>query len=431
MRTKIILIIFLLSIVTVNSIIAESDVPTVTIPPRGYAHLGEDYTISVTLKNETGEKIWKCWAEIITDKLSEYIEVVKDRAETIKFENGAEVTLDLVIRFRDNAPSGEYVIPISVSGKWTACTAGCKPMRPQIRETKVILIIEKPMIAIELKDDYTVKGEEDLEIPFKIKNLGTGTAYNLSVSYVSDYKLLENLESPDISGDLNASGVIDEKLYLNTENIDYGDYSLTVNVEYFDMRNKKLNFQKKCNIHILGPTEEEIYQEKLNKAVKMEREAESLLGEDEFESALEKYKEAKALYEEIGANLKVNDINGKINLIENTIDKIKTDTEKADQMYQRGVGEMNSGNYNDALKDMEDAKSLYTLLFNLTKYNEDYKTLYEKKIADCEEKIDEINKKIDETKIKIEMPELKTVFVIAIILSVVALICGIVLIRKE
>ena len=197
------------------------------------------------------------------------------------------------------------------------------------------------------------------------------------------------------------------------------------------MRNKKLNFQKKCNIHILGPTEEEIYQEKLNKAVKMEREAESLLGEDEFESALEKYKEAKALYEEIGANLKVNDINGKINLIENTIDKIKTDTEKADQMYQRGIEEMNSGNYNDALKDMEDAKSLYTLLFNLTKYNEDYKTLYEKKIADCEEKIDEINKKIDETKIKIEMPELKTVFVIAIFLSVVALICGIVLIRKE
>ncbi|KAA0005632.1 MAG: hypothetical protein FE039_01440, partial [Thermoplasmata archaeon] len=211
-----------------------------TISPRGYAHLREDYIIHVTLKNETGEKIYKCWVEIITDKLSEYIEVVKGRAETIKFENGAEVTLDLVIRFRDNAPSGEYVIPLKVLGYKTACQKDgepCQPLRPQNEKTRVILIIEKPMITIELKDDYTVKGGEDLEIPFKIKNVATGTAYNLSVSYVSDYKLLENLESPDISGDLNASGVIDEKLYLNTENIDYGDYSLTVNVEYFDMRN--------------------------------------------------------------------------------------------------------------------------------------------------------------------------------------------------
>jgi len=437
MKSKIVSIIFSLLIVTsiyINLTLADSESPTVNVPSRGYAHLREDYVIPVTLKNETGEKIWKCWVEIDTDKVPDCIEIIKEKAETINFEKDTEITLEVAIRFKDNAPSGEYVIPLKVLGYKTACQKEgeyCQPLRPQNEKTRVILIIEKPLIMIDLKNEYSIRGGEKLEIPFSIENAGTGTAFNISVTYLSDYELFENLKYPETPEDLNASAVFNGKIYLDTENIEYGDYLLNISVEYFDLRNKKMNFQKKCDIHILGPSEEEINQEKLNKAAAAEREAESLLSKGEFDSALEKYNEAKTLYEEVGIITKVNDINGKINLIDGTIQRIQDNTEKADQEFQNGVQDMNNGDYSGALKKMENAKALYTISLNLTKNNESYKNLYDSKISDCEEKIQYLKEKINENKNNVKVPELKTVFIAAIVLLLVALILGIVLIRKE
>ncbi len=444
MKPKIIAIMFLLLLVApifINVTFADTKVPNelpiVKISPKGSTKPGENYTIEVTLTNPNEENkvdIWKCWAEINTEKIPEeelqYIEIIKEKAEITNFGSGEEVTLELIIRFGDNAPEGEYIIPIKVSGKWIACTTGCIPFSPQNVETKVSLTILKPVVTVYLQNEYSVKGGEKLEIPFSIKNIGTAKASNVSVNYLVDDELLENLESPEISRELNASEIIDEKLYLDTESIDYGDYSLTIHVEYFTTKNERKIFDKGCTIHILGPTEEEINQEKLNRASGLEREAGIFLSKDEFDSALEKYKEAKTLYEEVGIATKVGDMNNKINLIDETIQKIQEDTEKADQEFQNGVQYMDDDNYSQALERINAAKALYTSLLNLTNRNESYKNLYESKINDCEEKIQYLEEKISDED-DIEVPKLYAVFIVAIVLLLVSLVFGIALIRRE
>jgi len=451
MKSKIISIMFSLLIVTsiyINLTLADSRVPDklpiVKVPPRGSAKLGENYTIEVTLTNPNEKDrvdIWKCWVEIDTDKISdEYIEIIDGRKEITNFGSGEEIKLELIIKFKDNAPEGEYAIPLKVTGRWIACSGGCAPFQPQYKETKVSLTILKPMIIVYylkndysiVENDYSIRGGGELEIPFSIRNVGTGKAFNISIKYDVDDELLENLESPEIPKELDASEIINEKLYLNTENMDYGDYSLTIRVEYFDLRNeKKPPFEKECSIHVLGPSEEEINQEKLDKAVAAEREAATLLSKDEFDSALEKYKEAKTLYEEVGITTKVSDMDSKINLVEETIQKIPRDTEKADQDFQNGVQYMNNGDYSEALEKVKDAKTLYTSLFSLTNSNETYKNLYESKINDCEEKIQYLEEKINEEEDDTEVVELKTVFIAAIVLLLAALVFGIILIRRE
>lgn len=451
MKSKIISIMFSLLIVTsiyINLTLADSKVPDklpiVKVPPRGSTKLGENYIIEVTLTNPNEKDrvdIWKCWVEIDTDKIpEEYIEIIDGKKEITNFGSGEEIKLELIIRFKDNAPEGEYTIPIKVTGKWIACSSGCTPFQPQYEETKVSLTILKPMIMVYYlkndfsigENDYSIRGGGELEIPFSIKNVATGKAFNISIKYDVDDELLENLKCPEIPKELDAGEIINEKLYLNTEGIDYGDYSLKIMVEYFDSRNKRYKpFEKECSIHVLGPSEEEINQEKLNKAAAAEREAATLLSKDEFDSALEKYKEAKTLYEEVGITTKVNDMNSKINLVEETIQKIEENTKKADQDFQNGVQYMNDGDYSEALEKVKNAKVLYTSLFNLTNSNETYKNLYESKINDCEEKIQYLEEKINEEEDDTEVVELKTVFIAAIILLLAALVFGIMLIRKE
>ncbi|MCD6466772.1 MAG: hypothetical protein J7L10_02480, partial [Methanomicrobia archaeon] len=361
MKSKIISIMFSLLIVTsiyINLTLAKekADKPPIVkvLPQRGSTTLGENYIIEVILTNPNEEDkadIYKCYVEIDTDKISEeYIEIIKGKAEITKFGSEEEVTVELIIKFKDNAPEGEYTIPIKVTGRWIACSSGCTPFQPQYEETKVSLTILKPMVMVYYlkndfsieENDYSIRGGGELEIPFSIKNVATGKAFNISIKYDVDDELLENLKCPEIPKELDAGEIINEKLYLNTEGIDYGDYSLKITVEYFDSRNKRYKpFEKECSIHVLGPSEEEINQEKLNKAAAAEREAATLLSKDEFDSALEKYKEAKTLYEEVGITTKVNDMNSKINLVEETIQKIEENTKKADQNFQNGVQYMN------------------------------------------------------------------------------------------
>jgi len=452
MKSKIISIMFSLLIVTsiyINLTLAKekADKPPIVkvLPQRGSTTLGENYIIEVILTNPNEEDkadIYKCYVEIDTDKISEeYIEIIDGKKEITNFESGEEIKLELIIGFKDNAPEGNYIIPIKIRGEFISCTmGGCGIDFYFEKKAEVSLTILKPAIIVYYlkndfsigENDYSIRGGGELEIPFSIKNVATGKAFNISIKYDVDDELLENLKYPEIPKELDAGEIINEKLYLNTEGIDYGDYSLKITVEYFDSRNKRYKpFEKECSIHVLGPSEEEINQEKLNKAAAAEREAATLLSKDEFDSALEKYKEAKTLYEEVGITTKVNDMNSKINLVEETIQKIEENTKKADQDFQNGVQYMNDGDYSEALEKVKNAKVLYTSLFNLTNSNETYKNLYESKINDCEEKIQYLEEKINEEEDDTEVVELKTVFIAAIILLLAALVFGIMLIRKE
>ena len=91
--------------------------PVVEVSPRGITRIGEDYTVSVALTNPNGEDkvdIWKCYVEIDTESIPEeilrYIDIIDGRAEITNFESGGEVTVEVIIRFTEDAPEGEYVV---------------------------------------------------------------------------------------------------------------------------------------------------------------------------------------------------------------------------------------------------------------------------------------------------------------------------------
>ncbi|MEA1994116.1 MAG: CARDB domain-containing protein [Euryarchaeota archaeon] len=433
---SIILLLFLMAPIYIN--VAAADSLVVVLPPDGYTYLGESYTIPVTLKNNTGEKIWKCRIEIDTENIPEdklqYIERIKEKAETIELKDKGEAILELIIRFKNDAPSGEYTIPVLVTGYKTACINEgeyCQPLRPQKGEVTVTLIIGKPMLLMDLDTEFTVESGEELEIPFSIRNVGTATASGVSVNYLIDDELLGKLASPEISKDLNASTVLNETLHLDTAGVEPGEYSLSINITYFDLKNRRKTTEENCTIHIEGKTEEEKYKEKLNEAAAVEADAESLLNNDKFDSALEKYKEAKLLYEELGVSTKVNSINEKINAIDNTIQSIQDSTEEADQEFQDGLQLMNDEAYSAAIEEMKSAKKLYTDLLDLTEKNETYKNTYESKIDDCDENIQHLQEKLSEKEVIVEMPRPKTVFIVAIVLLLSSFVLGIILMRRE
>lgn len=427
----------------INVTFGETDAPHVDLPPRGYASFGEEYIIPVTLKNDTGGDIWKCKVAIDTETPPEDLpyEIVKGEAETTdipelkgKFEEGVEVTLDLIIKFKTAASAGDYTIPILVTGFKTACQREgeyCQPLRPKKDEMKVTLIIRKPILLIDLENEFSVREGDTLEIPFTVRNVGTATASKLSVTYHMDDALLGNIETPEMPKDANASEEIDTKLHLDTTGISYGVYPLTVQAAYFDLKDTRKTVEKETTIHILGPSEEEIYQKKLENAKTVENEARNLLTNDEFNKALKKYKEAKTLYEELEISTKVNEMDSNITLINQTLLKIEKDTAEADQLFQEGEQYMQNENYSAALEKINKAKIIYTRLFNLTKDNETYKTLYETHISECEEKIQLSEDKIEESTNPIEVPEPKVAFVAAIVLLLAALVFGVVLMRRE
>ena len=299
-------------------------------------------------------------------------------------------------------------------------------------ENKVTLLVLKPMVTVSLQEDLYIKGGEELEIPFSIKNIGTAPASDLSVNYRVDDELLDNVTLPDLPREVNASSVLPEMILLDTEGIAYGEYSLVVEVAYRTPRNETKSAEKKSTIHIMGPTEEEINQETLAKAGEAERDAGIFLTRDEYGSALEEYQEAKKLYEAVGLTTKVAEMNDKITLVGETIEKIQMNTEKADQEFQAGEGYLYDDNYPQALEKTKSAKALYNQVLSLTKDNEPQRTLYEEKISECEERIQYLEQKVaDEESEDPETPELETVFVGAIIFLLIALIFGIILIRRE
>jgi hypothetical protein len=428
-----------------SSILGDSSIPNklplVEVVGQGTTKIGEAYTVEVSLTNPNDDDkvdIWKCYVEIDTENISEeelqYIDITKERAEITNFESGAEVTVELIITFTEDAPEGVYMIPIRISGRWIACTSGCAPFQPQYVNAKVTLLVLKPMITILLAEDFSVRGGERLEIPFTIKNIGTAETSDLSVNYLVDDIFLGNITLPDVPQEVNASTALAETIILDTEGIPYGNYSLAIQTEHTTRKNEVKTDKKSSTIHILGPSDEDITQEKLAEAEATEKEAEILLSQDEFSSALGKYKEAKGLYEEIRIDTKVTEMNDKINLIDGTLQKIQQDTEKADEEFQRGEEYLYDDAYDQALEKTKSARTLYNNLLSLTKDNETYKIVYEEKIAECDERIAYLENKIASETESLplpEMPSLNTVFVGAIIFLLIALVFGVILMRRE
>ena len=202
--------------------------------------VGEEIEIAVTLTNTAGNNVWECYVRIdkegIPDHILQYIDFKVDEAKfkaPLYYKKKGVYGTDQVslkLRFEKGVRGGTYTIPILFSGRVGECKDGCIPLPPQEKKVKVAVIVPKPFLTLQTNSRIEAK-EETVQIPFQLKNTGTGKATNIVVT-TSPLDLPAEVE---LNGTvLEPDNEMEGRITLDTSKLVTGVYTMDISLTYSD-----------------------------------------------------------------------------------------------------------------------------------------------------------------------------------------------------
>jgi len=268
------------------------DAPPTALP-------GQVVTIKVTVKNTIGTRMYDGEVYIdtllIPEDVLKYLEIIVEKQKLPHLmEVNDEETVTLKIKISESIPAMKLEIPIVLNVEEGRCEEGCVPFvtdPPKYAYIDIFRTTPSVLLTLDIKS-FLIQAEDCgvittvLDVPFKLKNSGTISVYNVSFSIFSDNLYFDyESETPEkineISGGQEISGKY--KVYLN--DIGVGIYKITIQAKYHDRYNKEFFVEE-------------------NVTIEVRNEAYSLYakGEENFESC--NYSKAKEFY--INAKCKKN-----------------------------------------------------------------------------------------------------------------------------
>ncbi|MCD6466662.1 MAG: hypothetical protein J7L10_01915 [Methanomicrobia archaeon] len=202
--------------------------------------VGEEIEIKVKLTNTAGNNVWECKVRIDKEKILDYVLPFVDfKVDEAKFkaplyykkhDKYGEDQVSLKIVFKKGIRGGTYTIPIVFSGRVGACKDGCIPLPPQEKKIKIVVIVPKPFLSIQTNKRVEVK-TDTVDIPFVLKNSGTGKAKNIVIT-TSPGELPTEVDLN--STELAPEGELEGKIILDASQLSTGIYTLDINLTYSD-----------------------------------------------------------------------------------------------------------------------------------------------------------------------------------------------------
>lgn len=287
---------------------------------------GKQITIEVKLKNTTSEMLWDLKGVIesnnIPPDIRDHIKIIdgekkflEDNDHSINIQD--EVSIKLSIEIDKNAEAGTYTIPLKIKGEIGNCRQGCKPYL-LMKDIQFKVIKEYPSIKIELSSNpREVLQGQSLDIPFKIYNYGLGYANNIKLSVPSTNNFSTSLDLDSI-GLMKSNESRNLALKITAKgDAPSGSYKTDIIIEYFDSYGNKRAATESISFTIKDSA-------LVKDAENYYSQANSYFEKKNYSKSLEYYQKAKEAYQKLGLTEKVNDIETKIEIINNSVSSSKS-----------------------------------------------------------------------------------------------------------
>ncbi len=271
------------------------DAPPTALP-------GQVVTIKVTVKNTIGTRMYDGEVYIdtllIPEDVLKYLEIIVEKQKLPHLmEVNDEETVTLKIKISESIPAMKLEIPIVLNVEEGRCEEGCVPFvtdPPKYAYIDIFRTTPSVLLTLDIKS-FLIQAEDCgvittvLDVPFKLKNSGTISVYNVSFSIFSDNLYFDyESETPEKINEISGGQEISGKYKVYLSDIGVGIYKITIQAKYHDRYNKEFFVEE-------------------NVTIEVRNEAYSLYakGEENFEScnyskAKEFYINAKKMYEEAG-----------------------------------------------------------------------------------------------------------------------------------
>ncbi len=281
--------------------------PTITI--RAIPEIvspGQEVTIRVTVLNDIGTYMWNTEVYIdklmIPEELQDHVEIIVGNKGDLKLPSpmstGDKETVELKIRITEQIPADELDVPIIVSTEEGICEGhGCIPFRtdpPKYAHIEILRTKPSVLLTLDIKS-FLLQAEDcgiittTLDVPFRIKNVGNTSVYNISFYLASEKLYFDyDVETPKNLNELRENEEVSGtfKLYLNEVGVNV--YTIVIRATYYDRYNKKFTIEDQITIEVR------------NEAYSFYAKAEEYYNNCNYTKAEEYYTNAKNKYEEAG-----------------------------------------------------------------------------------------------------------------------------------
>lgn len=287
---------------------------------------GKQIIIEVKLKNTTSEMLWDLAAVIesnnIPPEIRDYIKIidgeekfVEDNDHSINVQD--EVSVKLSIEVDKNVEAGTYTIPLKIKGEIGNCRQGCKPYL-LMKDIQFKIIKEYPSIKIELSSTpREVLQGQSIDIPFKVSNYGLGYGNNIKLNVPSTNNFSTSLDVDSI-GLMKANESRNVTLNITAKgDAPSGAYKTDIIIEYFDSYGTKRAATESVSFTIKDSA-------LVKDAENYYSQANSYFEKKNYSKSLEYYQKSKEAYQKLGLTEKVNEIEAKIEIVNNALESSKS-----------------------------------------------------------------------------------------------------------
>ncbi len=307
--------------------------------------VGETVEITVTLTNTAGDNVWGSKVSInkegISEKALPYIDFVQDEAKfkaPIRYKMNDEIQTDQVtlkFRYTEGIRGGTYTIPIVFSGRIGPCKEGCVPLPTQEKKIRISAIVPKPRLTFNVNKRIETS-TDTAEVPFILKNTGTGKAKNIVLTTSPpDIPSEVELEGKELAPSAELQGTI----VFDTSEVSSGVYTLNIDLTYTDDNLNNSQTQATVDLvvnkHNTSPTTTTPPSTAAPKGDTYYEQGMQYLSEKAYTKAIQSFIEAKVQYLEVGDTEKALECEAKIN---GTLTSITAEKEENMDDYSLIIG---------------------------------------------------------------------------------------------
>lgn len=271
------------------------DAPPTVLP-------GQEVKITVTVKNTIGTRMYD--GEVYIDELImpeevlDYVDIIVGEQKLPHLmEVNDEETVTLKIRTSESIPAMTLEIPIVLDVLEGRCEEGCVPFvsdPPKYAYIDIFRATPSVLLTLDVKS-FLIQAEDCgiittiLDVPFKLKNVGNSSVYNVSFSVFSDNLYFEyESETPETINELIGGQEISGKYKVYLNEVGVGIYTISIQATYHDRYNKEFFVEEAVTIEVR------------NEAYSLYAKAQEYYDSCNYSKAKEFYINAKNKYEEAG-----------------------------------------------------------------------------------------------------------------------------------
>lgn len=276
--------------------------PLMVIKAPPTALPGQEVKFTITVKNTIGTRMYdgKVYIDelIIPEDVLQYIEIIVGEQKLPHLmEVNEEETVILKIRLSESIPAMKLEIPIALDVLEGRCEEGCVPFvsdPPLYAYIDVYRTTPSLLLTLDIKS-FLIQAEDCgiittvLEVPFKLKNVGTISVYKVSFGIFSDDFYFDyESENPESINELIGGQEISGKYRVYLNELGVGIYIISIQAIYHDRYNKEFFIEEKVTIEVR------------NEAYSFYAKGQEYYASCEYSKAKEFYINAKNMYEQSG-----------------------------------------------------------------------------------------------------------------------------------